>query len=77
MKYNRCIRCELNYINTNEQICDICKKEMSGDYISEECIVEDNICPFCEKNSLISGEEMCATCRNKKNKKEDSDLEKD
>lgn len=66
MKYNRCSRCELNYVREDERYCEICKREMSGKYGEVEVHIEDNICPYCEKNKLELDEEMCSFCKNKK-----------
>lgn len=66
MKYNRCIRCELNYIPEGEQYCEICKRELNGKYIDYDINIDENICPFCEKYKLEYGEEMCQYCKNKK-----------
>lgn len=70
MKYTRCIRCELNYVNEGEIYCGLCKKEMSGKYSECDLNIEENICPYCEKNKLEFGEEMCSYCVNKKILKE-------
>ena len=69
MKYNRCVRCELNYITEGEIYCEICKKELNGKYNYEDININENICPYCEKNKLEYGEEICSYCKNKKFKK--------
>ncbi len=66
MRYNRCSRCELNYVPEGEELCDICKRELSGKYSDDEVNIDENICPYCEKNKLELDEEMCSYCRNKK-----------
>lgn len=66
MRYNRCSRCELNYVPEGEELCDICKRELAGKYGDDEVHIEENICPYCEKNKLELDEEMCSYCRNKK-----------
>lgn len=66
MKYNRCLRCELNYVADGEEFCEICKKELAGKYIDYDINIDENICPYCEKCKLEYGEEMCLLCRNKK-----------
>ena len=71
MKYNRCLRCELNYIFGGETHCDICKKELAGGYsISDDNLPEEDLCPYCERNHLAYGEEMCSVCAAKRSKKQ-------
>ena len=69
MKYNRCKRCELNYIKDGETYCELCKKELSGKYKDYGDNITENICPYCDKNKLEFGEEICRFCKNKKLKK--------
>lgn len=64
MKYRRCILCEINYVEENEEICKICKSGKSFDYGDD---LEPDMCPFCEKNHLEYGEEKCKNCVRKAN----------
>lgn len=67
MIYSRCSRCELNYVQNGEIYCQLCKKELSGQYCEDsEINLEENICPYCEKHRLEFGEEMCTYCLHKK-----------
>ena len=73
VRYMKCPRCELNYIDAEKQeYCDVCLKEMKGirtdaDEIEEE---EENeipteLCPVCGENMMMPGEKMCEECRKK------------
>ena len=68
-KYKKCPRCELNWIPTEEELCEVCKAELGK--ASKICLLEDDddieeeerICPVCKVNYLEPGEDMCAACR--------------
>ncbi len=69
-KYKKCPRCELNWINEKEELCEVCKAELGkASTISlleddeDEFILEDRICPVCKVNYLEADEDICATCR--------------
>ena len=72
VRYIKCPRCELNYIDAEKQeYCDVCYKELKGiatdlDEIDEE--EEDfstDLCPVCGENMMRAGEKMCEECRKK------------
>ena len=77
VRYVKCPRCELNYIDAEKQeYCDPCLKEMKGirtdfDEIEEE---DDDslteLCPICEENMMRAGEKMCEECRAKQEREE-------
>ena len=69
-KYKKCPRCELNYIAADEEICTVCKDELSGkkSIFDEE---EQLICPFCQRNCLTPQELMCPACRAKRERRTD------
>ena len=90
VRYVKCPRCELNYIDEETQeYCDVCLSEMRGaklkfadldDEELEEQIAEfDEICPVCGVNRLRPGEKTCESCRQQQEyeEEEDVDLEKD
>ena len=62
MKYKRCMLCEINYVDEDEEICKFCKAQKSVD---DGEGLETDVCPFCEKNLLDYGEEKCKKCREK------------
>ena len=85
VRYMKCPRCELNYIDAEKQeYCDVCLKEMKGlpteaDEIEE---VDDEIatelCPVCGENMMRPGDTMCEDCRRKTEyEEEEPDPEED
>lgn len=79
-KYKKCPRCELNWIPTEEELCEVCKAELSkASKISlleddDELGYEERICPICKVNFLEPDEDICATCRQEQ---ADKDIEKE
>lgn len=70
--YVLCPRCELNYIDEDEQeYCEVCVKEMQGaktfvdDLEAEETAEETELCPICGENYMRLGEKMCEECKKK------------
>lgn len=71
VRYIKCPRCELNYIDADQQeYCDVCLKEMQGlptvdelDEADEDVATE--LCPVCGENMMRAGEKMCEECRKK------------
>lgn len=92
IRYEKCPRCELNYIDPEKQeFCDVCIAEIKGnklqfadledeDYEELDAELEqDDICPICGVNPIRPGEKMCESCRSKQeyDEEEDVDLDKD
>lgn len=86
VRYIKCPRCELNYIDGEKQaFCDVCQKEMKGlrtdaDELEEE--EEDELptelCPVCGENMMRAGDKMCEECRKKAElEEEEPDPEED
>ncbi len=71
VRYMKCPRCELNYIDAEKQTyCDVCQKEMKGISLDIDELedVEDfatELCPVCNENMMRAGEKMCEECRKK------------
>lgn len=72
VRYIKCPRCELNYIDAEKQeYCDVCLKELKGiptDFDEIEQEEEDlptELCPICGENMMRPGEKMCDECRSK------------
>ena len=76
VKYVKCPRCELNYIDEEKQeYCDVCLAEIKGDRLQfadfddEELdeidaeLDQGELCPVCGVNSIRFGEKMCESCR--------------
>ena len=82
-RYVICPRCELNFIDADEQeFCEVCLKELSGERTfaegleAEENTEEMELCPICGENYMIYGEKMCEECK-KKSEYEEENLEED
>lgn len=73
VRYIKCPRCELNYIDGEKQsYCDVCVKEMKGLKTDAEELEEEEenelpteLCPVCGENMMRAGEKMCEDCRMK------------
>ena len=70
--YILCPRCELNFIDEDEQeYCEVCLKELSGaksfvdNFEDEEGADEMELCPICGENYMRFGEKMCEDCKKK------------
>ena len=67
-KYKKCPRCELNYILTEEEMCEVCKAELGleskltllGDLMDEE--EQLKLCPVCKAAYIGMDETMCDIC---------------
>ena len=59
MGYMKCPRCELNYMLDTEKMCEVCKKDLSGEYADEDMV---EMCSICGENPVIPGQEVCAMC---------------
>lgn len=92
VKYVKCPRCELNYIDEEKQAyCDVCIAEMKGnklqfaDLDEEEYealdaeLEQEELCPVCGVNMMRAGDKMCEACRAKEeyDDEEEVDLDKD
>lgn len=85
--YILCPRCELNFIDEDEQeYCEVCMKELTGEKSfvdnleEEESGEETELCPLCGENRMRFGEEMCEECKKKsvyEDEVDDSDDEDD
>ena len=70
-RYIICPRCELNFIDADEQeYCEVCVKELAGaktfaDDFEEEIEEETELCPICGENYMRPGEKMCDECKQK------------
>lgn len=86
VRYIKCPRCELNYIDGEKQsYCDVCLKEMKGLKTDAEELEEEEenelpteLCPVCGENMMRAGEKMCEECRKKAEiEEEEPDPEED
>lgn len=73
VRYIKCPRCELNYIDAEKQeYCDVCLKELKGiptdaDELeeAEDLELATELCPVCGENMMRPGEKMCDECKRK------------
>lgn len=67
-KYKKCPRCDLNYIPTDEDMCDVCKAELGLDtsIVLLDDIIDDDeplkLCPVCKTAYIGMDEDMCENC---------------
>ena len=73
MGFIKCPRCELNYIQEDEQYCPVCKREMKGE------VKEDpfELCSICGENPAIPGKDVCLFCLKEMDKQDNSAEETD
>ena len=93
VKYGKCPRCELNYIDLDKQeYCDVCIAELKGaklqfadlddeDFEAIDAETEQpELCPVCGVNKISYGEKMCESCKQEseyQDEEEEVDIEKD
>ena len=92
VRYVKCPRCELNYIDEEKQeYCDICIAEMKGNKLQfadlddadfEELdadIEQTELCPVCGINQMRYGDKMCEACKKEQEyeDEEEVDIDKD
>ncbi|MGI5899309.1 MAG: hypothetical protein ACOX8S_05210 [Christensenellales bacterium] len=58
MAFVKCPRCELNYMQSTDKYCQVCRRDMQG----EDDQDMSGICTNCGERAALSGEEMCAVC---------------
>ena len=85
VRYIKCPRCELNYINGDEQeYCEVCIAEMKGSKLKfadleelEEVALNEyeDVCPVCGVGAVRPGEKMCDNCRLQQEYEEDEDVD--
>ena len=88
VKYVKCPRCELNYIDEEKQeYCDVCIAEMKGtklqfadldeeDYEEADAELElTEICPVCGINRMRLGEKMCEACKGQQEYEEEEEVD--
>lgn len=92
VKYIKCPRCELNYIDGEKQeYCDVCIAEIKGnklqfadlddeDFAELDAELEpEEFCPVCGVNHIRAGEKMCESCKGQQDYEEEEvvDIDKD
>ena len=59
MAFEKCPRCELNYILDGGNLCTVCRKEVCGEDIVEEM---PEMCSECGENPAVPSGELCISC---------------
>ncbi len=90
VRYEKCPRCDLNYIDPDKQeYCDVCIAEIKGnklqfadldeeDYAELDTELEqEELCPICGVNRMRSGEGRCESCRERQEYVDDSEVDID
>ena len=93
VKYVKCPRCELNYIDEEKQeFCEVCLAEMHGDRLQFADLDDEEmdeldaeletaeLCPVCGVNPLRFGEKICENCKQETSEydsEEEIDIEND
>lgn len=88
VKYIKCPRCELNYIDSEKQeYCDVCIAELKGRKLQfadlddddfEEIDAElesEELCPICGVNRIAAGEKMCESCKAQQEYEEEDEVD--
>jgi len=60
MKYKKCPKCELNYIKEDEELCDVCKKQIDPN------AEEDNFMKNVKRNEIIKTGDIFPLSKNYK-----------
>ena len=58
MMFEKCPRCDLNYITASEKYCKVCMREMKGDNAHDEI----EMCSVCSENPVLPGRDICLFC---------------
>ncbi len=58
MIFQKCPRCDLNYITASEKYCKVCMREMKGDSAQDEI----EMCSVCSENPVLPGRDICLFC---------------
>ena len=71
IKYVKCPRCDLNYMDSRQEYCDFCKAELG---MKSNLVIEDDdedvgldeeltkLCPICKRVYIGIDEDMCDAC---------------
>ena len=54
----KCPRCELNYMQSTDKYCQVCRREIRGE--DDHDLI--GICTNCGERVSLPGEELCAIC---------------
>ncbi len=68
MKYKKCVKCGLNYVLGEGDVCDLCRAEEKNNKKDRRVL-----CPFCCENLMDEDDIMCKSCEKKNLMLENSD----
>lgn len=90
VKYVKCPRCELNYIDEEKQeYCDVCIAEIKGNKLQFADLDEEDfeeldaeleqteLCPVCGVNRIRLGDKMCESCKGQQDYDEEDEVDID
>lgn len=72
MNIIKCPRCELNYIIDGGTLCNVCRKEVRGEYEQTET---EELCQECNERPVVPGHDLCAYCLKLMNQNTDTDTD--
>lgn len=83
-RYIKCPRCELNYIEEDKELCEVCLAERQGRHLRfadiDDFDADDSektkLCPICGENYIYPTDKCCEECKDK-NILADDELEPD
>ena len=83
-RYIKCPRCELNYIEEDKELCEVCLAERQGRHLRfadiDDFDADDSektkLCPICGENYIYPTDKCCEDCKDK-NILADDELEPD
>lgn len=57
MGFVKCPRCELNYMDSTQKVCDVCRREMRG-------LHDDGpeLCAHCGERPAVESSDLCLVC---------------
>ena len=70
----KCPRCELNYINEEEKICSVCRREVRGETEQYDMI---ELCSECGEHPVVPGTELCAYCLKEQARRDEMENEEE
>lgn len=87
-RYIKCPRCDLNYIEEDKELCEVCLAERQGRHLRfadiDEFDTDDTeatkLCPLCGENYISLSDSCCEDCKDKNILADDefeSDVEQD
>ena len=73
MRFVKCPRCELNYMQEGEQFCSVCRREVKGENKDE--LFE--LCSVCGENPVYPGKDLCLFCLKEMGKSNENGLQEE